>query len=342
MNKYGLAYNYLNKDEQYAYNLFDEALRKKATSLNISGVKRKVDLMLVMNAVLGDNPSCIYFNKTLLRTMQSFFGKSISFTGCMSRRQEEKCSDELKRAVESAAWEIDKTARNDREILQGISEYLQRTVKYDLDEYRSSGSVFGKSNPTSHNAYGALVNHLAVCDGISSAYALLAHYFGIRCTLVSGSSSRQRDNGLDHGWNIVEYQGEFFHVDATWDLNCYEATQVYSYDYFGLDDSEIALDHVWNINKTPKCASNKLSYFISNGLYVQSTTQLEDTIIRSLKKREATTRVKLSQGFFIKDGLDDYMDSVLKRVAYTNGVKSYHFSWVDALRCVVIKWEYER
>lgn len=46
----------------------------------------------------------------------------------------------------------------------------------------------------------------------------------------------------NHAWNIVEYEKELYHCDITWDLCGYVDRQIYSYQYFGLDDSEMSLD----------------------------------------------------------------------------------------------------
>lgn len=216
MNENGIGYVFLNKDEQFAYALFEEALKKKSTLCDISSVKSNVNLMKVLTIVLGDNPDITYFNKTMIRTLGNFFGKQVSFVGCLNRKQSEQCDSQLKRALEDAVWEIDKNAKYDKVILMGISRYLQRNVKYDMDELNSSAHGKSKS-PMSHNAYGELVNHLAVCDGFSNAYALIAQYFGMKCMLVEGKSSYHRSSKIDHAWNIVEYEGEYFHVDSTWE-----------------------------------------------------------------------------------------------------------------------------
>ena len=169
----------------------------------------------------------------------------------MGKTQVLQHETKLQKALEDAVWEIDKKARNDKEILMGISEFLQYNVIYDKDELICNSR--GKSKyPESHNAYGALVNHKAVCDGFSNAYALIAQYFGIKCMVVEGKSSYQRNTRVEHAWNIVEYEGEYFHIDATWDTNRYEVIKTYSYDYFGLDDDEISVDHEWDYHKTPK------------------------------------------------------------------------------------------
>lgn len=339
MSDFGLGYAYLNRDEQFAYDLFLDALTKRATACDISKVKRNVNLLRVLNTVLGDNPDIIYFNKTTIKTLGSFFGKQMSFVGCLSKRQAEQCDEQLKKALEDAVWEIDKKARDDKEILIGISEFLQQNVIYDMDELNSS--YRGKcESPMSHNAYGALVNHKAVCDGFSSAYALIAQYFGMKCMLVDGRSSYNRSSKIDHSWNIVEYDNAYFHIDSTWDTNTYAAFKTYSYDYFGLDDDEIAVDHEWDISTTPKCNSNKLSYFISNGLYAYSESQIEDIILRQMKCHKNVIQLKVSPGVALagdgQEQLEKMMMSAASRCVMT---KPYKYTWQPSTRCLIMIME---
>jgi len=264
---YGLGYKFLNPEEQMAYQILYDALKQHRTSCDISRVKRGVDISKVMSTVMGDNPEIIYFNKTLLRTMSGIFVKQLSFTGCIPQSQIRKKEQQLEDAVNDAVWEIDKNAHNDKEILQGITEFLQRNVVYDYDEYASNVRRNAKAKfPDAHNAYGALVNHKAVCDGFSSAYAIIAKSFVFRCMLAEGKSSFESSGKVNHAWNIVEFENQFYHIDSTWDTNAYAVSKKYSYIYFGLDDDEILLDHDWDYQYTPICNGNKLSYYWSNGL----------------------------------------------------------------------------
>ena len=80
--------------------------------------------MDIVLTVLGDNPDIIYFSKSKIRTLTSLFGKQLSFPVCMSKASAMEYESRLKKSLEEAVWEIDKKAKNDRDILQGISEYL--------------------------------------------------------------------------------------------------------------------------------------------------------------------------------------------------------------------------
>ena len=61
-----------------------------------------------------------------------------------------------------------------------------------------------------YNAYNALVEHSAVCQGYSLAYEYLCEHAGMICTVV------YTDQG-GHAWNLVEINGKGYYVDCTWD-----------------------------------------------------------------------------------------------------------------------------
>ena len=114
---------------------------------------------------------------------------------------------------------------------KAAQDFLVAHVTYDSATYTSnpSGNWSGATDLTTYGAvltahdpfypycaYGPLVEHSGVCQGISYAFKLLMDQCGIPCEYVS--------NPVDHhGWNHVQIDGEWYNVDATWDLdNWYE------------------------------------------------------------------------------------------------------------------------
>ena len=74
-----------------------------------------------------------------------------------------------------------------------------------------------------YTAYGALVANsrnqanTCVCDGYSYAYEYLLQQAGITCTRVGGYAGSDPDSMEAHSWNLVQLDGEWYEVDATWD-----------------------------------------------------------------------------------------------------------------------------
>lgn len=104
-------------------------------------------------------------------------------------------------------------------------------------------------NNTTYNAYGPaykseadgpIVYGTALCEGYSKAFMYLAQAAGIPTICVSGSA-----NGGGHMWNMVKLDGQWYHVDVTWD-DPVSSVPVLRYDYFLISDSTIREDHYFN------------------------------------------------------------------------------------------------
>lgn len=85
-----------------------------------------------------------------------------------------------------------------------IHDYLVLNCSYDTRV---------ETNNAPHDAftaYGALVNKIAVCQGYSAAFQLLMQKLQIPGIVVQSTP-------MNHAWNMVRYEGEWYHIDATWD-----------------------------------------------------------------------------------------------------------------------------
>ena len=63
---------------------------------------------------------------------------------------------------------------------------------------------------SNYDAYDVLVSHEAVCQGYALAYMDLMREAGVDCYYLASDE-------LNHAWNMVEIDGSYYHVDATWD-----------------------------------------------------------------------------------------------------------------------------
>lgn len=99
--------------------------------------------------------------------------------------------------VKALSW-ID-GSMSDEEKAQAAHDYLVRTCSYDL-----------ANGEDQFNAYGALADRKAACQGYADAYKLVLDELGIPCVVVSSPD-------MDHGWNMVKLGKSWYHVDVTWD-----------------------------------------------------------------------------------------------------------------------------
>lgn len=88
-----------------------------------------------------------------------------------------------------------------------IHDGLANRIAYDVDF----------SSDRAYDAYGALVDGEAVCEGYSEAFKLICDKEGIPCILVVGTGVSSAGSG-PHMWNAVKMEDDkWYGVDVTWD-----------------------------------------------------------------------------------------------------------------------------
>ncbi len=78
---------------------------------------------------------------------------------------------------------------------------------------------------SNYNAYNVIVDGTAVCQGYALAYVLLCQMVDVQCQFISS-------RGLNHAWNLLRIDGEYFYTDCTWDDPSGGISERCSYDYF--------------------------------------------------------------------------------------------------------------
>jgi len=329
----GLGFDYLSNQERCAYEIFLHAFSKMETSFDISQIDQAVDLLRVMNTVLGDNPSIIYFDRTALELDESLLGKKrIFLTGVIPTSQVEDMALKLGNTSNQIIASLASSNKDAHTVLISLYDYLQKTIRYDKATFQASMKGI-RQNPASHNAYGALINKMAVCDGFSMAFSLLAQKLGYPCMLVAGKSSYHSSDPVGHAWNIVKVQNKHYHMDVTWDTKEYAESGECSYLYFALNDNDIAGDHDWCRDVAPVCTYRDLSYYVKNGLYASNMEQAKRIIKSDGEKHTNVFRIKLSPTSILPDNAGEVLaQMVANEVVSTGKPVQISYEWNERAR----------
>lgn len=103
---------------------------------------------------------------------------------------------------------------SDRETkIRSVYDYITENVRYDNMIYETFNV---------HSAYGAAVQKKAVCQGYSLLLYRLLQELGIENRMIPGNAG-----DIGHIWNIVEMDGLWYNMDATWDWG-----KVNGFDWF--------------------------------------------------------------------------------------------------------------
>ena len=107
---------------------------------------------------------------------------------------------------------------SNKEKVKRVHDYLANTISY------------GNINKAD-NAYGALINGVAICSGYADAFSLFMDKLNIPNYKVVSKT---------HVWNVVYIDGEWKHIDLTYDdpKNTFE-TNAINYDYFLINTNKL-------------------------------------------------------------------------------------------------------
>lgn len=127
-----------------------------------------------------------------------------------------------------------------------------------------------------------------VCMAYSMAFKHIMNKLGIECLYVTGAKE------MNHGWNIVKLDDEWYHIDLTWDDSGSEFGQVkhkfallsdkeiqsmekphYGYDLNGLQASSNKYDKVkWHEDNGSIITINKIYYYVDDNNLVDQNGKI--------------------------------------------------------------------
>lgn len=153
----------------------------------------------------------------------------------------------------NAALSVIKSDMTDYEKYKALHDYMIENMDYDNDAVEKLSS-----DVTDEGLYIGLVRGKGICWVYSYVYQELCNRIGLYCDNVGGEAkgiiySADTPSWMGHDWNIVKIDGNYYHVDVTWDDPLPGGTL--RYDYFLLSDDELKElnDHSWNKDDYPEC-----------------------------------------------------------------------------------------
>ncbi len=120
---------------------------------------------------------------------------------------------------------------------------------------------FGDEILRSCNAFGALLDGQANCQGYADAFYMLGTMCGFNVGKIQGTT-----NGVSHVWNTIELDGKYYGVDVTWDdasFKMNDGREYNNYIYFNAPLEIMQVRHKWDSAYAPALQStidNKYFY----------------------------------------------------------------------------------
>ncbi|PYF43624.1 MAG6410 family transglutaminase-related lipoprotein [Metamycoplasma alkalescens] len=121
-------------------------------------------------------------------------------------------------------------------------------------------------------AYAALVNKRAICNGYAKAFRILMKKLGVPVSIITGGGNQALFPGYvtRHVWNLVEIDGEWYHVDTTWDRarTGNKSNNQANYNFFLMHDDDFGKENsfynVLSDNMGQRYRNLKLNNFVKS------------------------------------------------------------------------------
>lgn len=203
-------------------------------------------------------------------------------------------------------------------LLSGISgsDYDKAKVLHD----RLIDAVTYTSSTNDQNAYGALVEGKAVCNGYARAYQHLLQKAGIPAWYVRGSSiNPNTGNPEEHAWNLVKLDGQWYYTDVTWD----DQKNDTFYAYFNITTTQLLADHTLDSNLValvPQATATAANLYVKENRVFTGYDQ--GKLVELLKKDNKKTQIYVSgDGNAFLSSLDNNLLSVGSQLGGTGAFR---------------------
>lgn len=312
-------YHQLNKQEQVIYKVFYDGVmaHQDIIPIPIRGKLSKDTFHRIFMAMTRDNPLIYYLNQSACNCATDLFGNlAICPQYFFSRDKVREYNRKIEKEVNHLAEVLKLTEGSDYEKEQKVHDWICRNISYDKD-----GADLSKLSRVivSHNILGVFAYHRAQCEGIAKAVKVLLNSVDVRCIVVTGTTGKC-ENKVPHAWNLVNIEGQPYHLDVTWDIGAIvPAMKQISYDYFNLSDKLISQSHKADCS-LPQCNSLQHNYFTVNKWVFQIQSHVLAYIKRKLNTGQFEFYFRVEGKIKISETVDEIcrvISSVLREQGIT-------------------------
>jgi len=158
-------------------------------------------------------------------------------------------------------------------------------------DYLEYGCIDGLD---SYKAFGAINNGIAVCSGYAELFDIFMNILDIPAVVVSSWE-------LNHAWNMVQIDGEWYWLDVTWDDPAADWF-CENYNYFLMNGVRVPDERGKNINTLPECIGEKWRVKAFDKYHVST----QEEILEALIAKKDDKRIILA--FYSNEEYGEYTD----------------------------------
>lgn len=178
-------------------------------------------------------------------------------------------------------------------VLDKAKEILSEIITEDMTDYEKEKAVYDwqvnwvnyqdnnlspitGGQDKSHLPYGVLKYHQAICVGNATTFQLFMNMLDIPCEIIHSTQEGE------HAWNVVQLDGEWYHVDVTFDNG---SSGKCGYTYFNVPDSvKDDGSWPWDHDKIPAANGTKYCYKLTSANTVDDFYDIPNVIKEEIDK----------------------------------------------------------
>lgn len=337
-------YAALTDEEKLLYVTLYEGLSALKETVEVGEASSQHAVFRAFSAVLRDYPALFWMNggatlsgETLLTTKYSLTPYALQAEGSLAAMK-----SVLDERVAAIVAEAQKQENLYKQILY-VHDYLVTHCEYDSESVDEIMAAEGKTVHPSSSAYGCLVKGKAVCSGYAAAFSLILQKLGVPCIRVRGS----RIGGEAHEWNAVNFDGETYYVDVTWDDPVVQdGEDTLSHLYYFINEAELTKTHAFRQNKDenalneiiPTATATEYEYYRYFGLYADTYARASFLPIAQKQKDNATVTARFGSLSALQSAKKDLVDrGYLRQIpALASRLSGKTFSYVTDEKALTI------
>ena len=320
--KYRYYRTQLSSEEQQIYDTAVKAMENCQNQFEIA-YKPLETLRRVLYAVDLDHPELFYvdFRNIISKTIGNVCFLEPSYH--IRNPQLKKAKQQIRDASDAIIKELNKAKPADPFLF--LHDYLVKTAEYgEIEERRYDA----------HSIYGALIDHICVCEGFSKAYRYLCLLLSLQCIVVTGSAFFPGEAPGPHAWNMIRDQSHLYHVDVTFDRSA--AHGCLSRSYYRLNEQQILQDHSFD----PMFKIPDSKYNGSLLKTVSGTRELISFLRDESKQGRTFSQVRLTKGFKMAEIISKIESGLsVKDYGWYSRLDSYWYR--DQARTISFIWKNE-
>jgi len=198
-------------------------------------------------------------------------------------------------------------AQGDYQIALWMHDWLTANANYDYTY-------------TEYYPEGVLLKGTGVCQSYALAFELLLNRMGIENVVISSPE-------MDHAWNLVKLDGQWCHIDCTWDDPGMGGSE--NHNYFGMNDELMGRDHVWNRSAYPASTALSNYYPVRMGLNCADSKESLESLLASMAANETASFEVCYVGSDASFSLWDAFESWYAANNWRYGLRSYSASGTE-------------